>query len=93
MGPEEMGRGGGEMLRGPQLSMKSCGDPTFPELGLREGEVERLIIEGLWVLHMELGDQLGALTVADLNMKLICAHMDTGTNMYLLHVPLAWRIL
>lgn len=46
MGPEEMGRGSGEMLRGPQLSMKSCGNPTFPELGRRGEEVERLIIEG-----------------------------------------------
>lgn len=48
--------------------------------------MESLVIEGLWVLHKELGTSWGEVTVANLN---ICVHMDRGTYiLHLLYVPL-----
>lgn len=79
MGPEEMGRGGGEAAKRSSAVQEELWDPTFPELGLWGKEVERLIIEDLWILHMELGDHWGVVTVADLSIKHICVHMNTGT--------------
>jgi hypothetical protein len=82
MGPEEMGRGGGETAERSSAVHEELWRPHFSWIGLRGEEVEKLVIEGLWVLPMELGTSWGAVTVASLSIKLVCVHMDRGTYIH-----------
>lgn len=92
MGPEEMGRGGGETAKRSSAVHEELWRPHFSWIGLRGEEVESLVIEGFWILHMELGTSWGAVAVANLSTELVCVHMDTGIYIHFLYVPLAWRI-
>lgn len=93
MGPEEMERGGGETAKRSSAVHEELWRPHFSWIGLRGEEVERLVIEGLWALHMKLGTSWDATTVASLRIKLVCVHMDreAHTHIHLFYVPLAWE--